>query len=187
MAHNKISLMAGAGHFYIQRIDSTELIDNFDNAQRHLFPDIILSALHSAIDSLHRQTNQMKKSGWSAEQRKESFIKEIQHARKEGVLLVFGTDCGANGMIHGEQYKALYGETQLGSSAMETILMATRDAALALGELDKLGTIQEGKFADLIIVNSDPLVDIRNLNQVFRVIKAGFVYDPTELISVSRQ
>ena len=86
-------------------------------------------------------------------------------------------------MIHGEQYKALYGEGQLGSSAMEALLMATRDAAAALGKLDELGTIQEGKLADLIIVNADPLADLRNLHQVLCVIKAGSVYDPAELIS----
>ena len=133
--------------------------------------------------SLHRQTDQMKKAGWNANQRQVRFIQEIQRARKEGVLLVFGTDCGAYGMIHGEQYKALYGEGQLGSSPMEALLMATRDAAAALGKLDELGTIQEGKLADLIIVNADPLADLRNLHQVLCVIKAGSVYDPAELIS----
>ena len=183
MAQHKMSLMAGAGAFYVQRIDTTDLIDVFDHAQNQLFPRAILSALHTGMDSLHRQTDQMKKAGWNANQRQVRFIQEIQRARKEGVLLVFGTDCGAYGMIHGEQYKALYGEGQLGSSAMEALLMATRDAAAALGKLDELGTIQEGKLADLIIVNADPLADLRNLHQVLCVIKAGSVYDPAELIS----
>ena len=183
MAARKISLMAGSGAFYVQRIDSTNLIGAFDQAQRQLFPGDVLSALHAGIDTLHRQTEQMKLSGWSASQRQERFIQELQRARKAGVLLVFGTDCGAYGMIHGEQYKALYGESQLGSTPMGAILMATRDAATALGSQDSLGTIQEGKCADLIIVDADPLADLRNLRQVFRVIKAGIVYDPVELSS----
>jgi imidazolonepropionase-like amidohydrolase len=103
------------------------------------------------------------------------------------VLLVFGTDCGAYGMVHGEQYKALYGETRMGSSAMETILMATRDAAAALGKAAELGTIQQGFLADLVIVNADPLTDLRNLRQIYRVVKGGLVYDPAELISALKQ
>jgi imidazolonepropionase-like amidohydrolase len=186
MAQHKMSLMAGAGAFYIQRIDSTGLIDVFDAAERQLFPGGILSALHAGIDSLHSQTDQMKNAGWNATQRQVRFIQEIQRARKAGVLLVFGTDCGAYGMIHGEQYKALYGESQMGSSAMEAIVMATRDAATALGKAAELGTIQEGKLADLIIVNADPLEDLRNLHQIFRVIKAGAAYDPAELISAAK-
>jgi imidazolonepropionase-like amidohydrolase len=84
-------------------------------------------------------------------------------------------------MKHGEQYKALYGESQLGSSYMQVILMATRDAAKAIGKLDELGTVEAGKVADLIIVNADPLIDLRNLHQVFRVIEDGIIYDPLEL------
>jgi imidazolonepropionase-like amidohydrolase len=187
MAQNKISLMAGAGAFYVQRIDSSGLIDELDQAQIRLFPADILSALRAGIGSLHSQTLQMKRSGWSAAQRQASFIQEIQRARNAGVLLVFGTDCGAYGMVHGEQYKALYGETRMGSSAMETILMATRDAAAALGKAADLGTIQQGFLADLIIVNADPLTDLRNLHQIYRIVKGGSVYDPAELLSASKQ
>jgi imidazolonepropionase-like amidohydrolase len=100
---------------------------------------------------------------------------------------VFGTDCGAYGMMHGEQYKALYGESRMGSSAREVILMATRDAAAAIGKGDELGTVQAGKTADLILINADPLADLKNLCQVFRVIKAGIVYDPAELIAATQQ
>jgi imidazolonepropionase-like amidohydrolase len=186
MARQHMWSMAGAGAFYVQRIDATGLIDVFDEPQTRLLPDDILSALHSGIDSLHKQTSQMKQAGWNAAQRQASFIQEVERARGAGVLLVFGTDCGAYGMIHGEQYKALYGEAKMGSSAMEAILMATRDAAVALGKGDELGTIEPGKIADVIIVDEDPLADLRNLHQVYRVIKGGSVYNPAELISASK-
>ena len=186
MAQNKMSLMAGEGAFYVQRIDSSGLIDELDQAQTRLFPADILSALRAGMGSLHAQTLQMKRSGWSAAQRQASFVQEIQRARNAGVLLVFGTDCGAYGMVHGEQYKALFGETRMGSSAMETILMATRDAAVALGKAAELGTIQPGFLADLVIVNADPLTDLRNLGQIHRIIKGGLVYDPAELISAMK-
>jgi imidazolonepropionase-like amidohydrolase len=181
MAERHMSLMAGAGHFFLQRIDTTGLIDSFDDPQRRFLPSDVLAALRAGLGHLHEQTSEMAKSGWSAAKRQEGFIQEVQRARKAGVLLVFGTDCGGYGMMHGEQYKALYGETRMGSSAMETILMATRDAAIALGKAGDLGTIEPGKLADMIIVNADPLADLRNVHQLYRVIKGGTVYDPAEL------
>jgi imidazolonepropionase-like amidohydrolase len=69
---------------------------------------------------------------------------------------------------------------------MQAILMATRDAAQALGKTNELGTIEAGKLADLVILNADPLLDLRNLHQVFRVIKDGHVYDPAELLFLTK-
>jgi imidazolonepropionase-like amidohydrolase len=187
MARKRMSLMAGAGAFYVQRIDSTGLIDRFDAAQDLLLPADIRAALHAGIDSLHRQTDKMKEGGWNAVERQTGFIRQIQQARSAGVLLVFGTDCGAYGIMHGEQYKALYGESRMGSSAAEAILMATGAAAAAIGKGDELGTVQAGKNADLVLVNADPLADLRNLHQIFRVIKGGIVYDPAELIASAQR
>lgn len=181
MAGKGMSLMAGAGHSFCQRIDTTGLIDSLDEAQVKFFTGDILNALHSGIDSLHRQTRLMKNNGWDAKKRQESFITEINQARKEKVLLIFGTDCGANAMIHGEQYNALYGESRMGSSPMEAILMATRDAAKAIGREKEIGTIEEGKTADIVILNENPLTDLRNLHKIFRVIKKGVVYNPADL------
>ena len=110
----------------------------------------------------------------------------MRRAREAGVPIVFGTDCGAFGIVAGEQYKALFGESRMGSSAMEAILMATRDAAAALGKAGELGTIEPGKLADIVIVDADPLADLRNLSRVYRVIKGGEFYDPAELISSAK-
>ncbi|MEN6310824.1 MAG: amidohydrolase family protein, partial [Acidobacteriota bacterium] len=186
MARRHMSSMAGAGAFFLQRIDETGLIDGRGRAQSLLFPADVLAALRSGMDALHRQTLEMKQSGWDAAQRQKSFAQEMRRAREAGVLIGFGTDCGASGIIAGEQYKALYGESRMGSSAMEAILMATRDAAAALGKAAELGTIEPGKLADIIIVDADPLADLRNLPQVYRVIKGGAVYDPAELISSAK-
>ena len=183
MANRGMSLMAGTGAFWLQRIDTTALIDSLGQSQVKLFPHEILSALRLGIDSVHRQTQDMKNSGWDAEQRRASMVQEVQRARVAGVLLVFGSDCGGYGMVHGEQYKAIYGESQIGYSPMQALVMATGDAAVALGKSRELGTIAAGKLADLVILNADPLVDLRNLHKIFRVIKDGRLYDPVELIA----
>ena len=182
MARKGMTLMAGSGEFYIQRFRDASFGGSIGPAAIRLFPDEVLSALRKGADTLRDQTAQMEASGWDAEQVRTRFVRETDRARKAGVLLIFGTDAGAYLAIHGEEYKALYGETKMGSNAMEAILMATRDAAKALGKEKDLGTIEAGKLADLIIVEANPLDDVRSLHKLYRVIKGGVVYDPAELL-----
>lgn len=186
MARKEMTLMAGSGEFYVQRFEDAGFGDPVGPAATRLFPDEVTSALRQGADSLRNQTAQMKTSGWDAEQVRTRFIRETDRARKAGVVLIFGTDAGAYLAIHGEQYKALYGETKMGSSAMEAILMATRDAAKALGKEKDIGTIEAGRLADIIIAEANPLEDVRNLRKLYWVIKGGVVYDPTKLLR-SRQ
>ena len=51
-----------------------------------------------------------------------------------------------------------------------------------MGVGDRLGSIEAGKWADLVIVRGNPLADIRNTRNVRRVIKAGVAYDPAALL-----
>jgi imidazolonepropionase-like amidohydrolase len=125
----------------------------------------------------------MKRSGWDPEQVQARFVRETARARKAGILFVFGTDAGAYLAIHGEEYKALYGETRMGSTPMESLLMATRDAAKGFGKDKEIGTIEAGKLADMVIVDANPLTDMRNLRKIYRVIKEGTVYSQSELFS----
>jgi imidazolonepropionase-like amidohydrolase len=63
--------------------------------------------------------------------------------------------------------------TQAGMSPMEAILAATQTAARILRLDDKLGTLEEGKIADLLIVEGNPAQDIEQLKQVRHVIQGG--------------
>lgn len=183
MARRGMTLMAGSGEFYVQRFDDSGLGGPIGTAARRLFPREVVSALRRGADALRKQTAEMKMSGWDAGQVQGRFVRETERARKAGILLVFGTDAGGYLAIHGEEYKALYGETRMGSTPMESLLMATRDAARALRREDELGTIEEGKLADLIVVDADPLVDMRNLHRICLVIKGGTVYTPSKLLA----
>jgi imidazolonepropionase-like amidohydrolase len=60
--------------------------------------------------------------------------------------------------------------------------MATINGARALNVASKLGTIEPGKFADLFVVEGNPLQDIRNTHKVRLVMKAGHIYDPATLL-----
>ncbi len=90
-------------------------------------------------------------------------------------------------MVSGQQHRALYGETQMGSSPMEAILMATRNAAKLLGKEKELGTVEPHKLADLVILDADPLADMRNLSRVSAVMKGGRLYRPAELLGAREE
>jgi len=59
---------------------------------------------------------------------------------------------------------------------MEAIRSGTSEAAELLGWSDKMGTIERGKWADIVAVNGDPLKDISVLERVKFVMKGGVVY-----------
>jgi imidazolonepropionase-like amidohydrolase len=180
MARRHIALMAGGGSFYVQRWEPWDPNKVLDPVALHLFPPDIVALFSRVGEALRAQTNEMKKQGWNPQQVQARFAGEMQRARTAGVLLVFGTDCGGELMVHGQQYKALYGESQMGSTPMEALLMATRDAARVLGKEAELGTVERGKLADLVIVDADPLADLRNLAKVHAVMKDGRLYFPAQ-------
>ena len=60
-----------------------------------------------------------------------------------------------------------------GMRPMDIIVSATKNAAAVMGKQDDLGTLERGKFADLVILDADPLMDIKNTRKIFKVMKAG--------------
>jgi imidazolonepropionase-like amidohydrolase len=60
-----------------------------------------------------------------------------------------------------------------GLTPMEVIEAGTRHAAFVCGQGDRLGTLEPGKLADIIIVDGDPLIDLQAMNRVLAVIKGG--------------
>ena len=93
-----------------------------------------------------------------------------------GVKLVASSDAGVTD-IHCDDY-ALIQElmvTELGLSPMQAIMAGTKVAAEALGLEDKIGTLEVGKGADLVVVCGNPLEDITTLRQIRLVMRGGEV------------
>jgi imidazolonepropionase-like amidohydrolase/Tol biopolymer transport system component len=105
----------------------------------------------------------------------------IRDAHASGVRLLLGTDAPNPACFFGP---SAHWEMELfvraGISPLDTIRMATRDAALFLGATD-LGTLTQGARADLLLLDADPLADIRNTQAIWRVVKGGWVFDPAKL------
>ena len=91
-----------------------------------------------------------------------------------GVRIVAGTDAGNIGTLHGP---ALHHEMELMAAAgmrpSDIIVAATKNAAAVMGLQNDTGTLQKGKFADLVILDADPIADIKNTRKIFKVMKAG--------------
>ena len=94
----------------------------------------------------------------------EYSYKMIPKAHAAGVKLVIGDDFGIAGLMHGDYAKELEAYVKgAGIPALDVIGWATRNGAEMLGMKDDLGTIEAGKLADLLVVNGDPVRDIRVL------------------------
>ncbi len=106
----------------------------------------------------------------------EATIETVAKLRKAGVRLVVGGDYGISIAPHGTYAKDLeYFVTLFGMRPAEALLCATRNGGLAFDPLGRLGTLAAGTLADLLVVDGDPLADVRVLQDhaKLRVMKDG--------------
>ncbi|GJM35538.1 MAG: hypothetical protein DHS20C18_45390 [Saprospiraceae bacterium] len=105
-------------------------------------------------------------------------VEDIKTLYKNGVNMVLGTDTGNTYILHGH---SLHEEMQLlemgGMQPMDIIKMGTYNAAKMLNVLDKLGTIEVGKIADMILLNKNPLESISNTLSISTVINNGIIQE----------
>jgi imidazolonepropionase-like amidohydrolase len=97
---------------------------------------------------------------------------EISNAKAAGVRIACGFDAASEAK-QGKSALELYALVKLGLSPIEAIRAATLTGADLMGWSDAVGSIEKGKFADLIAVDGDPLTDITVLQHVVTVIKDG--------------
>jgi imidazolonepropionase-like amidohydrolase len=97
----------------------------------------------------------------------------FKKALAAGVGIAFGTDAGP--FPHGTQAKEFEYMVRYGMSPARAILSATREASELMDWQDSVGSIEKGKYADIIAVSGDPLSDITELERVKFVMKGGEV------------
>jgi imidazolonepropionase-like amidohydrolase len=102
--------------------------------------------------------------------------------RRAGVRILAGTDVGGALIVPGDSlHRELELLVEAGLTPMEALQSATRNPAVFLGRISDLGTIERGKLADLVLLDSNPLDDIRNTRRVRAVVTRGRLLERPEL------
>ena len=132
------------------------------------------------VGALAERFEKLTNDGLTIEQRHrldafhQGVVQEIQQAMSLGLKIASGFDAsGVNGQ--GKNAQELLGLVRFGLPPADAIRAATVNAADLMGWQDRVGTVEAGKFADLIAVNGDPLSDISVLREVKFVMKEGAV------------
>lgn len=109
-------------------------------------------------------------------------LRRMVHA---GVTVAAGTDAGNIGTLHGP---ALHRELELmaasGLTAREVLRAATRGGAAVMGRSDDLGVIAPGRLADLVVLDADPLADVRHARRIRLVVRGGRTFTPAQMAQV---
>jgi imidazolonepropionase-like amidohydrolase len=106
-----------------------------------------------------------------------AMLRLLKALHDAGVTIIPGTDALAGYMLHHEL--ELYART--GIPPAEVLRMATLTPALVMGVNKDRGIIAAGKLADMLLIDGDPTKNIRDLDKIATVIKAGNVYDPAAI------
>jgi imidazolonepropionase-like amidohydrolase len=101
---------------------------------------------------------------------RDTFAKAV----KAGVKMAFGTDAGV--YPHGDNAKQFVTMGKYGMTPAQAIRTATQNSADLIGRSNDVGTIEAGKYADIVAVSGDPLADVSVLQSVGFVMKGGVVY-----------
>lgn len=151
----------------------------------YALPDEVISQMAQkkiycvpTLSILLKLAEQYKQKGpeWEWKIKKYLECREIfRKLRAAGVKMAIGTDAVGENMVF---YPHFYFEevenfVALGASPMEAIVSATKIGAEVCAVADRLGTIEKGKIADLVILAGDPLKDIKQLRTATMIIQAG--------------
>jgi imidazolonepropionase-like amidohydrolase len=109
-------------------------------------------------------------------------LENVRLFNKAGVVLLAGTDVGVPLQVPGiSLHVELERLVEAGLSPLEALQTATINPARVLNKADSLGTIEPGKLADMVLVDANPLEDIRNTQKIRAVVADGRLYRRADL------
>ncbi|ATQ44411.1 metal-dependent hydrolase family protein [Caulobacter mirabilis] len=169
----KLALRHGADSIEHGTTMDEETIQLFLKTKAYYVPT--LSTVNGYIERIAKDPNAYSpevraKVDWRIKITGESVRKAVPR----GVRIAFGTDAGVS--KHGRNADEFEMLVKFGMTPMEAIKAATVNAADLLGLSDQIGTLEAGKQADLIAIDTDPLADVTSLKKVGFVMKGGRVY-----------
>lgn len=147
-----------------------ELVD--DPAWKEFIPQDLYEDIHGSYDNIDRHPLFAR-----AVHERESKMQKLRQLHEAGAPFVVASDSGTRGNPHhiATAREIHYLVEDVGLSPMQALMAATSRAAIVLGRQNDLGTIAEGKLADLIVIDGDPLEHPADLRHVLHVIKDGKV------------
>jgi imidazolonepropionase-like amidohydrolase len=114
----------------------------------------------------------------------EKMAKSLKFLQDRGVNIVTGTDAGNIGTMHASSYiQEMEAMQKAGLTVPEVIKASTINAAEGFGLEKILGSIAEGKKADLLVLNDNPLESLKNLSSIEMTLKDGVVLKTSEIIN----
>jgi len=143
---------------------------DLDDAALKLLLEKRLPLTATFFDLSIEDAQEMKRWGNS---RWRMMEKSWKKALAAGVTLPFGS--GAGPFPHGTQVDQFAYFVKWGMTPLQALLSATTVASDLIGWQDRVGTVEKGKFADLVAVTGDPLADISEMSRIKFVMKGGLV------------
>jgi imidazolonepropionase-like amidohydrolase len=168
----------------IPMVTTLTIGDNYSRLAEH--PEYLDDPLYRAtltadqirtLKTERRKEYQERKWTWWMQIMTTIAQENLRKINDAGGVLVAGTDQTTGPALHRE-LELLAGA---GIPAVEIIRIATLNGAVFLGKERELGSIEEGKIADLVLLAADPLQDINNARQIVEVIKGGKPVDRSKL------
>ncbi len=144
-------------------------------AKRNVFVDPTLNALHSMIKygpQFDRAPAEVERSKTRLEQSWKSF----GAAKDAGVRICAGVDS------LGSLFEEIELFVQGGMSPLQALTATTKTNSEVLGAADRVGTLETGKYADMLVVRGNPAENIRDLRNIDYTIKGGVAFRPQELL-----
>ena len=130
-------------------------------------------AASEALPTPDAATDQLYRASYA------NFVRMLKKLYDNGITVVAGTDLGKGYSLHREL--EIY--NQAGIPAPEVLRMATLTAAQIMKRDGEVGSIAQGKLADMILVNGDPTANISDIRKIDTVIKGGTVMYPVGDVS----
>jgi imidazolonepropionase-like amidohydrolase len=136
-----------------------------------------------------RATDTVSSRAATMEEAYRSSTSDVRRMRELGVNILAGTDAGSvlvyPGFALHEELRLLVDDAKL--SPREALWSATAGPARFARLDERLGTIAPGKIADIVLLDADPLTDIRNTRRIFAVIQGGRLFSRADLDALLRQ
>lgn len=176
-----LTVIDGYARMYASALDGTPPV--VDDPHGCVDPDTLARVAQTArIDPSDSDRRSWNARPSNNEERHRIMAANLRRVHERGILVAMGTDAGNPLTLHGPSvFAEMEAMEAAGLSPSEVLVDATRNAARAMGRQEDLGTIEEGRAADMLIVSADPSASIANLRQTRYVVRGGVVRSVDEL------